>query len=98
MSRVHQLAAGEHEAHQLSLACFVRNVGIDQFRKMQEPEREAIADLGAGLDIEGCVKALRYLGVSRKAPDLIAHANNLEAETACQRSFPTTALQNNDEH
>jgi hypothetical protein len=79
---------GQHEAYQLALACFVRNVGIDQFRKKQEREREAIAELGARLDIEGCCKALRYLGVFRKAPDLIAHANNLEAETACQRPIP----------
>jgi hypothetical protein len=38
---------GQQEAHQLALVCFVRNVGIDQFRKLQEREREAIADLGA---------------------------------------------------
>jgi hypothetical protein len=71
---------GQQEAHQLALVCFVRNVGIDQFRKLQEREREAIADLGAGLDFQGCVAALRYLGVARKAPDLIAHANRLEDE------------------
>lgn len=81
-------ADGQPEAHQLALACFLRNVGIDQFRKMQEHEREAIAELGARLDIEGCCKALRYLGVSRRAPDLIAHANTLEAKTACQRPIP----------
>jgi len=82
-------ADGKYEAHQLALACFLRNVGIDQFRKMQEHEREAIAELGARLDIEGCCRALRYLGVSRKAPDLIVHANNLEAKTSGKPSTAT---------
>ena len=77
-------ADSKHEADRLAFACFVRNVGIDHFRKMQDREREAIAELGAGLDVQGCVRALRYLGVLRHAPDLIAHANRLEAECAEQ--------------
>ena len=69
---------GQLEARHLAITCFLRNIGIAQFRKMPEWEREAIA-VDAGLTDPGIAAALRFIGVSRNAPDLIAHANTLEA-------------------
>ena len=69
---------GQQEAHQLTYALFVRGISLGQFRRMEDRERELCADIHAELDAPGAAKAFRYLGVSRRCPDLIAHANALE--------------------